>query len=104
MAKSLPKTSNGTTPAPEEASASKTPAGVWVIVGMAVFFVIAGLGISAFVVWKSIASNNGSGRECRCHERATTRFRVRPVCRTEKWAWNIRAQIRLSKMPARCRR
>jgi hypothetical protein len=54
MAKSLPKTSNGTTPVPEGGSASKTPAGVWVIVGMAVFFVIAGLGISAFVVWKSI--------------------------------------------------
>lgn len=38
----------------QEIRASKTPVGVWVIVGLAVFFVIGGLGISAFVVWKSI--------------------------------------------------
>jgi len=54
MAKSLPKASNGITPLPQDASASKTPVGVWVIVGMAVFFVIAGLGVSAFVVWKAM--------------------------------------------------
>jgi hypothetical protein len=55
MAKSLPKASNGPTPVPQRTGASKTPAGVWVVVGMALFFVIAGLGISAFIVWKSIS-------------------------------------------------
>jgi flagellar motor protein MotB len=54
MPKSLPKASPGAAPVGQEISASKTPVGVWVIVGLAVFFVIGGLGISAFVVWKSI--------------------------------------------------
>ena len=54
MAKPLPKASNGTTPAPEGTGASKTPTGVWVIVGMAFLFVIAGTGISGFVIWKAI--------------------------------------------------
>jgi outer membrane protein OmpA-like peptidoglycan-associated protein len=53
MAKSLPKASNGTTPAPERTGASRTSVGVWVIVGMALF-VIAGLGVSGFVIWKAI--------------------------------------------------
>ncbi|HEY1476873.1 MAG TPA: OmpA family protein [Chthoniobacterales bacterium] len=34
--------------------AGKTPAGVWVIVGMALFFVIGGLGTGAFIAWKAI--------------------------------------------------
>jgi outer membrane protein OmpA-like peptidoglycan-associated protein len=54
MAKSLPKAQNGTSPAPEGTGASKTPIGVWVIVGMAFLFVVAGLGISGFVIWKAI--------------------------------------------------
>jgi hypothetical protein len=54
MAKSLPKASNETTPAPEGTGASKTPMGVWVIVGLALLFLIAGLGISGFVIWKAI--------------------------------------------------
>jgi outer membrane protein OmpA-like peptidoglycan-associated protein len=54
MAKSLPKASNRTTPAHEGTGASKTPMGVWVIVGIALVFVVAGLGISAFVIWKAI--------------------------------------------------
>ena len=54
MAKPLPKPSNRATPALEGVRASRTPTGVWVIVGLAVFFVIGGLGISAFVVWKAI--------------------------------------------------
>jgi outer membrane protein OmpA-like peptidoglycan-associated protein len=54
MAKPLPKPSHRTDPANEGVRASRTPTGVWVIVGMAVFFVIGGLGISAFVVWKAI--------------------------------------------------
>jgi len=53
MAKSLPKASNETTPAPEGTGASKTPMGVWVIVGLALLFIIAGLGISGFVIWKA---------------------------------------------------
>jgi outer membrane protein OmpA-like peptidoglycan-associated protein len=54
MAKTLPKASSGLNPVPQEVSVSKTPAGVWVIVGLAVFFVIAGLGVAAFIVWKSM--------------------------------------------------
>jgi flagellar motor protein MotB len=54
MAKSLSKASPGAAPVGEEISGPKTPVGVWVIVGLAVFFVIGGLGISAFLVWKSI--------------------------------------------------
>jgi outer membrane protein OmpA-like peptidoglycan-associated protein len=54
MAKSLPKASDGTTPVPPGVSAPNTPIGVWVIVGIAVFFVLGGLGVSAFVVWKAL--------------------------------------------------
>jgi hypothetical protein len=54
MAKPLPKPSERATSVIQGARASRTPTGVWVIVGMAVFFVIGGLGISAFVVWKAI--------------------------------------------------
>jgi outer membrane protein OmpA-like peptidoglycan-associated protein len=54
MAKTLPEASSGLPPVPQGVSASKTPAGVWVIVGLAVFFVIAGLGITAFIVWKAM--------------------------------------------------
>jgi hypothetical protein len=53
IAKPLPKPSHRI-PVSHEVRASKTPTGVWVIVGLAVFFVIGGLGISAFVVWKAI--------------------------------------------------
>ena len=56
MAKPLPKPSHRRAPVSEGVRASRTPNGVWVIVGMAVFFVIGGLGISAFVVWKSIGN------------------------------------------------
>jgi flagellar motor protein MotB len=54
MAKPLPKASDGTTPVPQGFSAPNTPIGVWVIVGIAVFFVLGGLGVSAFVVWKAL--------------------------------------------------
>ena len=54
MAKTLAKASSRLTPVPQGVSASKTPVGVWVIIGMAVFFVIAGLGISTFIVWKAM--------------------------------------------------
>ena len=55
MAEPLPKASRATGSLRGKGSTRKTPAGVWVIVGMAVFFVMAGLGISAFVAWKAIA-------------------------------------------------
>jgi len=58
MANSLPNASNGTNPVSQEVSASKTPVGVWVIVGMAVFFVIAGSGISIYVAWKAVGMQN----------------------------------------------
>ncbi|MEA3164792.1 MAG: OmpA family [Verrucomicrobiota bacterium] len=54
MAKSLPKASDGTTPVPQGASVPNTPIGVWVIVGLALFFLLGGLGVSAFVVWKAL--------------------------------------------------
>ncbi len=55
MAKVLPKASDGATPGSQAVSVPKTPVGVWVIVGMAIFFVTGGLGISAFIVWKAMA-------------------------------------------------
>src|SRR5580704_13225373 len=55
MAKTLPKASSGSTVVPQGVSASKTPVGVWVIVGMAVSFLIAGLGITTFIVWKAMS-------------------------------------------------
>jgi outer membrane protein OmpA-like peptidoglycan-associated protein len=54
MAHSLPKASNGTPPTPDGTGTFKTPAGVWVIVTLALLFVIAGLGISGFIIWKSL--------------------------------------------------
>jgi outer membrane protein OmpA-like peptidoglycan-associated protein len=56
MAKSVPETSPGPISEHQEVNASKTPAGVWVIVGLAVFFVIGGLGVSAFVIWKAMGA------------------------------------------------
>jgi OmpA family len=56
MAKPLPKPSHRTAPVSQDLRASQTPVGVWVIVGMAVFFAIGGLGVSAFVVWKAIGN------------------------------------------------
>jgi hypothetical protein len=37
----------------------KTPPGVWVIVGLGVFFVIIALGISAYIVVKSVGETKG---------------------------------------------
>ena len=54
MAKGLPKASDGATPGSQSVSAPRTPTGVWVIVGMAIFFVIGGLGISGLIIWKAI--------------------------------------------------
>ncbi|MBV9104681.1 MAG: OmpA family protein [Verrucomicrobia bacterium] len=36
----------------------KTPVGVWVIVGMSGVFVLGGIGISAFIVWKSMGGKH----------------------------------------------
>jgi hypothetical protein len=54
MAKPLPKPSYRKVPESQGIRASKTPVGVWVIVGITVFFAVGGLGISAFVIWKAI--------------------------------------------------
>jgi outer membrane protein OmpA-like peptidoglycan-associated protein len=54
MAKGLPTASDGAVPGSQAVSVPKTPVGVWVIVGMAIFFVTGGLGISAFIVWKAM--------------------------------------------------
>jgi outer membrane protein OmpA-like peptidoglycan-associated protein len=61
MAKPLPKASRSTIRVRRSAGASRTPAGVWVIIAMAVFFSVAGLGISAFIVWKAIRGNRSAG-------------------------------------------
>src|ERR1700722_5917660 len=53
MAKSLPKASNETTPAPEGTGASNASIGVWTIVGLALLVAIAGLGISGLLIWKA---------------------------------------------------
>ena len=55
MAKPLPKASGSTVLLRGKSPTRRTPAGVWVIVGMAFFLVAAGLGISAFIAWKAIA-------------------------------------------------
>src|SRR5271166_6779855 len=55
MANLLPKGTRLTRSARSIDTAGKTPAGVWVIVGMALFFVIGGLGIGAFIAWKAIS-------------------------------------------------
>ena len=64
-------------PVSQDVRASRTPAGVWVIVGMAVFFVIGGLGISAFVVWKAIGNQAPVPVVPVVHESAVEK--VRPV-------------------------
>src|ERR1700737_339499 len=55
MAKPLAKGTRLTRSVRRIAIAGKTRAGVWVIVGLALFFVIGGLGIGAFIAWKAIA-------------------------------------------------
>ncbi len=60
MEKRTPEHLSGRETEDQKIRPSKTPAGVWVIVGLAVFFVIGGLGISAFIVVKAISINKGS--------------------------------------------
>jgi outer membrane protein OmpA-like peptidoglycan-associated protein len=55
--------------------ASRTPPGVWVIVGLAVFFAIGGLGISAFVIWKAIGNQAPASA---AHESAAEKVRPAP--------------------------
>ena len=55
MAESLPEDTRLTQSTRKIDLAGKTPAGVWVIVGIALVFVIGGLGVGAFMAWKSIA-------------------------------------------------
>ena len=80
-------------PVSQGVRASKTPAGVWVIVGMAVFFAIGGLGVSASSSGKQLAIQ----RRCRwCMNLASKKFvrcRVLAACLPGKSEWNIRARI-----------
>src|SRR5215467_379355 len=55
MAKPLPKASRSTGSPRRKGRTRKTPAGVWVIVGIAAFLVSAGLSISTFIAWKALA-------------------------------------------------
>jgi outer membrane protein OmpA-like peptidoglycan-associated protein len=55
MTKSSTKASRSPGSLRRNGGTRNTPAGVWVIVGMAFFLVAAGLGISAFIAWKAIA-------------------------------------------------
>jgi outer membrane protein OmpA-like peptidoglycan-associated protein len=47
----------------ERSAARKTPGGVWIIVGMAVLFVLGALSVSAFVIWKAFAEKKSSSLE-----------------------------------------
>jgi outer membrane protein OmpA-like peptidoglycan-associated protein len=60
MAKPLPESTRLTRSVRRIDIAGKTRAGVWVIVGMALFFVIGGLGVGAFIAWKAIIGKTGS--------------------------------------------
>jgi hypothetical protein len=62
MAKPLPRASHTDATVTGVNVPLKTPAGVWVIVGMALLIGIAGLGTGAFIAFKSIAENNGRTR------------------------------------------
>src|SRR5260370_40740397 len=59
MAKQLAKGTHLTRSVRRIAIAGKTRAGVWVIVGMALFFVVGGLGTGAFIAWKAIVGKAG---------------------------------------------
>ena len=59
MAKPLAKGTRLTRSVRRIAIAGKTRAGVWVIVGMALFFVVGGLGTGAFIAWKAIVGKTG---------------------------------------------
>jgi outer membrane protein OmpA-like peptidoglycan-associated protein len=59
MAERSPEPLYGGVSKRQKVNLTKTPAGVWVIVGMAVFFVVCGLGISAFVIVNAVAVNKG---------------------------------------------
>jgi outer membrane protein OmpA-like peptidoglycan-associated protein len=57
MAKRSPENFRGRQLQDQNIRLKKTPAGVWVIVAMAFFFVIGGLGISVFILVKALAGN-----------------------------------------------
>jgi outer membrane protein OmpA-like peptidoglycan-associated protein len=73
MAKLLPKGTRLTRSARSIDTAGKTPAGVWAIVGMATFFVIAGLGIASFMAWKAIAAKTSPSVAVTAGEKAKLR-------------------------------
>jgi outer membrane protein OmpA-like peptidoglycan-associated protein len=59
MAKPLAKGTRLTRSVRRIAIGGKTRSGVWVIVGMALFFVVGGLGTGAFIAWKAIVGKTG---------------------------------------------
>jgi hypothetical protein len=59
MAKRSPERLYGRKSQGQKISLNRTPTGVWVIVGMAVFFVVGGLGISAFILVKALSVKKG---------------------------------------------
>jgi flagellar motor protein MotB len=56
MAKSLPKETRLPRTGRRNDLSGNTPAGIWVIVGMALIFMIGGLGAGAFTAWKAISN------------------------------------------------
>jgi outer membrane protein OmpA-like peptidoglycan-associated protein len=54
MAKLLTRGTRSAGAARRKGLAGKTPAGVWVLVAMGLFFVIGGIGTGAFIAWKTI--------------------------------------------------
>jgi hypothetical protein len=59
MAKRLWNNATSRTRSGERLRKVKTPPGVWVIVGLGVFFVIIALGISAYIVFMSVGETKG---------------------------------------------
>ncbi len=60
----------------QERHCGQNSGGVWVIVGMALFFVIGGLGIGAFIAWKAIS---GRTLPSEADEAGSERAKVAPA-------------------------
>jgi hypothetical protein len=58
MAERLPKASQGKESVSGVREPPKTPAGVWVIIGMVSLFAAAGLGVGIFIAFKTMAQKN----------------------------------------------
>jgi flagellar motor protein MotB len=60
MVERSPEHSRGRESDGKKISPNNTPAGVWVVVAMAVFFAVGGLGISAFILVKALAGKKAA--------------------------------------------